>query len=120
MLLRRLTIALAAVSFLGSPVASLYCPTGDAAAMACCQRNANDCNQRGKSDDCCRTVPADGQTAAIAAKAGDLAKPQLSLSPVAILPTATPAAGVPSVIVPARQQHLLQDHSPPGLSVLRV
>lgn len=120
MLLRRLTIALASVSLLGSPVASLYCPTRDPAAMACCQQDANDCNQRGKSDDCCRALPADGQTAAIAAKAGNLAKPQLSPSPVAILPMAILVADLPRVIVPARQQRLLQDHPPPGLSVLRI
>jgi len=120
MSLRRLTIALAAVSLLGSPVASLYCPADDPAAMACCQRDADQCNQRGKSDDCCRTTPTDGQTAAVAAKAGDLAKPQWSVAPVGLPPTAMLAVDLPSVFVRSRQHRQLQDLPPPPLSVLRI
>jgi hypothetical protein len=62
MLLRRLTIAFAAVGLLGSPVASLYCPSEGPAAMACCQQKASECNQPGANDDCCRTVPVDKGT----------------------------------------------------------
>jgi hypothetical protein len=120
MLFRRLTIGLAAVGFFGSPVASLYCPSDDPAAMACCQRDANDCNQRGKSDDCCRTVPTDGQTAAAASKAGDLAKPQWIAAPAAILPALLLAADGPSVSVRTRSAHLVQDLPPPPLAVLRI
>jgi hypothetical protein len=120
MLLRRVALALAAVGLLGSPVASLYCPGDDAAAMACCQRDANGCNQRGKSDDCCRTVPADGQTAAVAAKAGDLAKPQLLIASTGLLPIVTLSAPRPSVSVGIPPEHVLQDLSPPPLCVLRI
>jgi len=120
MLLRRLLIGLTCVGLLGSPVATLACPTADPAAMACCQQDANDCNQRGKSDDCCRTLPGDGQTAATAAKASDIAGAQLNASPAAMLPATTLMVELPDAFLPARKQHRVHDHSPPPLSVLRI
>jgi hypothetical protein len=122
MLLRRLTIALAAVGLLGSPVAGLYCPSDDPAAMACCQQKASECNQPGASDDCCRTVPVDKGT---------------TYSPSHVLAgkaewTSAPAPDglVPIVILvgPSRSGHAFgpvshgaaPDLGPPPLFVLRV
>ncbi len=120
MLLRRLTVAFAAVGLFGSPVSSLYCPSDDPAAMACCQRDANDCNQPGKSDDCCRTLPTDGQTVMVASKAGDLAKPHWIPASVGVLPMTALAAHAPSVRFSIRLEQVLQSLPPPTLSVLRI
>jgi hypothetical protein len=120
MLLRRLTIAAAAAGLLGSPAATLYCPTDDPAAMACCERDANDCNRPGKGDDCCRTAPTDGQAPAVAAKAGGLAKRQPIVASVSFLPMAAPAADRPGLSLKVPPDHVLQDLPPPPLSVLRL
>jgi hypothetical protein len=120
MLVLRLTIAVAVLGLSGSPVASLFCPSDDTAAMACCQRDANDCNQRGKSDDCCRTVPADGQTLAVAAKARDLAKPPLTAAPAAVMPTLAFAAAPPRLALGVRASDISVGFFPPRLSVLRL
>jgi len=44
------------------PLAPLYCPSDDPAAMACCAKQSGACNQpTSPDDDCCRDAPTDGQ-----------------------------------------------------------
>lgn len=120
MLVRRLTIALAALGVLGSPVAALYCGGDDPAAMACCQRDSNDCNQPAKNDDCCRPQPPDGQALAVKVKAGDLAKPQSVAGMAAVLPaTVLPVVSL-SAVLSVRHGHVPRDLPLPPPSVLRI
>jgi hypothetical protein len=52
------TLALA-VALVASPVTVLYCDNSGPAAMACCKNKASECNQPGKTDDCCSKAPTD-------------------------------------------------------------
>lgn len=53
-----------AFSLVGSPLAALYCNDAGPAEMACCKDKASECNQPGATDDWCRTVPVQKDTAA--------------------------------------------------------
>lgn len=120
--LRRLTLTLVALGLAGSPVAALYCGGDDPAAMACCRQQANECNQPGKADDCCRTVPSDGRDGALAVgvKAELAAKLQALMCPAFTLAVAPiPAARGPLALA-VWLDTLPHDLPPPPLSVLRV
>lgn len=66
---RAVTIALLAVSLAGSPLLALYCNDTSEAAMACCQGDMANCNQPGKTEDCCKKSPQRGDGAAVLLKA---------------------------------------------------
>ena len=120
MLVRRLTLAFAALGLVGSPVAALYCGGDDPAAMACCQRDANNCNQPGKNDDCCRPQPPHRPTLAVKVKAGDLAKPQSVAGVAAVLPATVLPVSDPSAVLSVRPGHVPRDLPLPPPSVLRI
>jgi hypothetical protein len=114
------TLALA-VALVGLPLAGLYCDDSGPAAMACCKDKASECNQPGKSDDCCSKAPVDKD-----ASAGPtqqlLGKPQWTsvVSFAALVPSAPtlvpPVSSLTRRLVPA----MSGPDPPPSLSVLRV
>lgn len=88
MSLARATAVVIALSLLGSPLAALYCNQADAAAMACCRGDMSHCNMPGKTEDCCRRVPAGQESQTDAIKAVRLEKSRLG--PLADLPAVSP------------------------------
>lgn len=119
--LRGLTLALTSLALLGSPLAALFCPRTDPAAMACCQNNPQGCNKAGKSDDCCRTVPNDGNASGTLVKSPQAGAP---MHTVALMPAPVAAVPVPTAPLSHRllvaNQHLPLDLPPPLLSTLRI
>lgn len=115
------TLALA-VAIGGSPLVGLYCDDSGPAAMACCQNKASECNQPGKTDDCCRKVPVEKDAAAGPSQrlAG---KPQWTfvVSLDALVPS-TPTAVVLASPSTPRLSHRTPwaDLAPPPLAILRV
>ncbi len=114
------TLALT-VTLGGSPLASLYCDNSTPAAMACCRNKAPECNQPGKTDDCCRT-PAEKDV--FAGSSQQLAgKPQWTsvISFDALVPSAPTPVSLVSFVTP-RLSHgsAWPDPAPPPLSILRV
>ncbi|MGH7318611.1 MAG: hypothetical protein ACRELA_03140, partial [Candidatus Rokuibacteriota bacterium] len=95
MSLGRAATVLIALSLLGSPLAALYCNQTDAAAMACCRGDMSHCNMPGKTEDCCKRVPAgqESQTAALKAERPDKSR----LGPLGDLPAVSP--DVPSSVL---------------------
>lgn len=90
-MLRAVPIALFAVSLIGSPLFALYCNDTSEAAMACCQGDMANCNQPGKTEDCCnKKSPEPGDAAAVLLKAPAPLKVALVAacvaSPVALAP----------------------------------
>jgi len=118
----RLAIALACLSLLVSPVAGLYCGGDDPAAMACCQREAPECNQPGMTDDCCRTQPTDdGQAVSVAAaKARELTKDRWTAGLLDAVPALRVEAELPGVALAAGRDHVPRGLRPASLSVLRI
>lgn len=82
------TAVAVAVALLGTPMAALYCNPSDAASMACCKEDMTGCNLPGKTEDCCREVPQDQETATVTVKAERLAK--IDLAALALEPAALP------------------------------
>ena len=115
------TLALAG-AIVGSPLADLYCDDSGAAAMACCQNKASECNQPGKTDDCCRKIPVEKDASASPGQplAG---KPSWTsvISFDLLVPSAPTAVTLTSSLTP-RLSHRTTwpDLAPPPLSVLRV
>ena len=115
------TLALA-VALIGLPLAGLYCDDSGPAAMACCKNKASECNQPGKTDDCCRKAPIDKD--ASAGPTQQLAgKPQWTcvISLDALVPSAPSIVTLASSLTP-RLSHRTAwaDPPPPRLSILRV
>ena len=115
------TLALA-VALVGSPLAGLYCDDSGPAAMACCKNKASECNQPGKTDDCCSKAPTDKD--AFAGPTHQLAgKPHWTsvISIDALVPSAPIPIHLASFLT-LRLSHRTArpDPSPPPLSVLRV
>jgi hypothetical protein len=112
-------MAMLAVALGVGPVASLYCDVRDQAAMACCKDDMSECNQPGKTDDCCKTGTANHETASNVVQASRLDKLSLHdyVMPSVAAPTGTlaslPAFLEPDLSVPAI-------HSPPLRTLLRV
>ena len=114
----RLTVLLVAVGLSASPVAGLYCDTQGQAAMACCQGDMSECNQPGKTADCCRVAPPSQERAVIVGKALDQ-RPTLDAVALAALPAAT----LPPPTVHLRITRVLTlqvDPSPPRTPILRI
>ena len=114
----RLTVLLVAVGLSASPVAGLYCDTQGQAAMACCQGDMSQCNQPGKTEDCCQVAPTGQESEAIVGKALDQRDP---LDAVAL--PALPAATLPPPTVHLRITRVLTlqaDPSPPRTPILRI
>ncbi len=107
-----------AVASAGSPLAVLYCEDSGPAAMACCQGDASECNQPGKTADCCRVVPTAQDGAVTLAKAPETPSKFhavfLSLEPAPVLWLADlrPTVGA----APLRPADL----SPPRSPILRI
>lgn len=123
MRLARAAAVFVSVSLLGSPVAALYCNSADAGAMACCQGDMPNCNTPGKTDDCCRRVPASQDTAAVSLKAEGLEKPGLTIGPVdlMIVPGATVVALQPAAAWVDRSYLVLPSAGPPARRpILRI
>lgn len=123
MSLARAAAVVIALSLLGSPLAALYCNEADAAAMACCRRDMSHCNMPGKTEDCCRKVPASQESQTAALKAERIEKSRLG--PLHHLPAVTPdlPVSVPRLdaslhaSVPVRPSAA---PSPPRSPILRV
>lgn len=123
MSLPRVAAVVIALSLLGSPLAALYCNQTDAAAMACCRTGMASCNVPGKTEDCCKRVPAGQENQTTALKAERLEKSRLG--PLGDLPAVSPdrPISVPPLeasfhgSVPAR---LFTPVSPPRSPILRV
>ncbi len=114
------TLALAG-AIVGSPLAGLYCDDSGPAAMACCQTKASECNQPGKTDDCCRNVPV--EKAAAGPSQQGAGKPQWTfvVSLDALLPSTPTAVARTSALTPRRShRNTWADLAPPPLSILRV
>ena len=122
--LGRVMAVLIALSLLGSPLAALYCNQSDAASMACCRGDMSHCNMPGKTEGCCKRVPAgqDSQTPALKAERVEKGRvgvgslhltALLPASAVSVLPSETLFLGSTSGRLPATA-------SPPTSSVLRV
>lgn len=104
-----------------SPVAALYCSEGDAAAMACCREDMSQCNQPGKTDDCCRTSPDESREhGALPALKADLKAP--TLNALAVLPLGPELAQRPGIVALGRVQQDVSTGraSPPRSPILRV
>jgi len=121
MFLARSAALMLAVGLVASPVAALFCAEGDAAAMACCREDMSQCNQPGKTDDCCRTSPgvSRDQGALPALKSG-LNAPSLD-SHAALLPQSA-LADQAGFLVLAHAPHSVPtpQASPPRSPILRV
>ena len=115
------TLALA-VAIVGSPLAGLYCNDLGAAAMACCQDKASECNQPGKTDDCCRKVPVEKDAAAGTGQ--QFAGKPLWTSVIsfdALVPSTPTAVILASSLTPRFVHRATRaDLAPPSLSILRV
>jgi len=113
----RLTVLLAAVGLLASPIATLYCDPQGPAAMACCQGDMSECNQPGKTEDCCNVAATSQEGAAIAAKPPDRPIPDIVALPALRAATLSPSpadlriGGIPALQV---------DPSPPRTPILRI
>lgn len=118
----RLTAVLLSVGLLGSPISALYCNDVDAAAMACCQGDMSKCNQPGKTEDCCRKIPASQETAGIATKADRIDRlPLAGPLHVAVLSAAENLhASSAGLALPWRPLELPRDAWPPRNVVLRI
>lgn len=114
----RVFVLLLSSGFVVSPMASLYCDARDAADMACCQGDMAECNQPGKTENCCQVAPTSQESAAIVGKAPDqrVALDAVVL-PVLSLSTLPPPAVHPRVTWSVALQ---VDPSPPRASVLRL
>jgi hypothetical protein len=113
----RLTVLLVAVGLSASPVAGLYCDTQGQATMECCQGDMSECNQPGKTEDCCQVAPTSQEAAAVVGKAPEqthafdaVALPGL---PTALRPP-TAHLRISTVLTPQ------PDTSPPRTPILRV
>lgn len=107
-----------AIALAGSPVAGLYCDDANPAAMACCRDKASECNQPGKTEDCCRVSPAGQETPALVAKAPD-ARNTAHAAVLSFVETPTLQPVVPHLQIgplPARAADL----SPPRSPILRI
>lgn len=107
-----------AIALAGSPVAGLYCDDANPAAMACCRDKASECNQPGKTEDCCRVSPAGQETPALVAKAPD-ARNTAHAAVLSFVETPTLQRVVPHLQIgplPARAADL----SPPRSPILRI
>ena len=121
--LARAAAVVIALSLVGSPLAALYCNQAAAAAMACCRTGMENCNMPGKTEDCCRRVPASQENQTDALKAVRLEKSRLG--PLADLPAVCPdlPVSVPPLetslqgSVPVRPSAA---PSPPRSPILRV
>jgi hypothetical protein len=122
-MLKAVATAALAVALVGSPLAALDCNDTGPAAMACCQDKASECNQPGKTDDCCRKVPVEKDAAV---GPGQVIAGKHNWTSV----ISNPNALVPAVakIIPSSSSLTLRpasrttwaDLAPPPLSVLRV
>ncbi len=110
-----------AVAIVGSPLAGLYCDDSGPAAMACCQNKASECNQPGKTDDCCRKVPVEKATAGPGQQLPGTPHWTSVVSLDALVPS-TPTAAVRTSSLTPRPSHRTTwaDLAPPPLSILRV
>jgi len=114
----RLTVLLVAVGLLASPIAGLYCDPQGQGAMECCQGDMSECNQPGKTEDCCQVAPTSQEGAAIVGKA-----PDQRLTPDAVALPALPKAALPAPTVHLRissVQTPQADPSPPRTPILRL
>ncbi len=115
----RLTVLLVAMGLLASPIAALYCDTQGQAAMECCQGDMSECNQPGKTEDCCQVAPTSQEGAAIVGKA-----PNQRLTPDG--PVALPALAAATLPPPSVRLRISRiptpqaDPSPPRTPILRV
>ena len=119
----RLLLAYLAFALSGSPVAALHCGGDDPAAMECCRRDGNECNQPGKQDDCCRTPPGGQQGTGFLARLDGVAKPLPAPSFAAgVLPLPDLVGVAESVGAPfrLRPNRAAPGFSPPPSSVLRL
>ena len=110
------------VALVGSPLAALYCNDLSPAAMACCKDRASECNQPGKTDDCCRKAPVEKGAAAGPSQV-TAGKPSWTfvVSLDALVPVvAKCAAPVSSLTLRPASRSEWADLPPPPLSVLRV
>jgi hypothetical protein len=119
----RAAVALIALSLLGSPLAALYCNQPDAAAMACCRGDMAHCNMPGKTENCCKKVPAgqDSQTPALKAERIDKSR----LGPLGDLAAVTPdlPVAVPTLEVSLHASipgRFVAPVSPPRSPILRL
>jgi hypothetical protein len=114
----RLTVLLVAVGLSASPVAGLYCDPQGQAAMACCQGDMSECNQPGKTEDCCQVAPTGQESAAIVGKAPDQRDPLDAVAqpalPAATLPPPAMHLSVSGLVT------LQADPSPPRTPILRI
>jgi hypothetical protein len=86
--------------------------------MACCQGDMPECNQPGKTEDCCQVAPTGQESAAIVGKVSDQ---RVALDAVVV--PALPAATLPPPAVNLRVSWsvaLQVDPSPPRTPILRV
>jgi hypothetical protein len=117
--LRVATIAFLTATLGGSPLLGLYCNDASEAAMACCQGDMANCNQPGKTEDCCKKSPQPGDAAAVLMKAPGPVKVALLVGCVAVpVALAPPLPGVSTSQLRASRSV----HSPPptAITVLRV
>lgn len=110
------------VAIVGSPLASLYCVASGPAAMACCQNKASECNQPGKTDDCCRKIPLEKDASAGSGQQLTGKPSWTSVVGFDALVTCTPTAVFLPLSVTPRLSHRITwpDPAPPPLSILRV
>ncbi len=114
------TLALAG-AIVGSPLAGLYCDDSGPAAMACCQNRASECNQPGKTDDCCRNVPVEKGTAGPGQEWVNKPPGASVVSLDALVPSTPRAVVLTSSLTPRLSQRTTwADLAPPPLSILRV
>lgn len=119
--MRRLMLVFVSVGLLGSPASALLCVGDDAAAMACCKNDPQDCNRGGKSDDCCRSLPNDGSGSATLVKS---ASPDAPNQAVVLIPASVASALGCRLSTGRRllvtESHVPLDLPPPLLSPLRI
>jgi hypothetical protein len=122
-MMKAVAAAALAVALVGSPLAALDCNDTSAAAMACCQDKGSECNQPGKTDDCCRKVPV-AKDAAVGPGQVIAGKPSWTSvinNPDALVrAVAKSIPPISSLTLRPAPRTTWADLAPPPLSVLRV
>jgi hypothetical protein len=122
-MLKVVAAAALAVALVGSPLAALDCNDTSAAAMACCQDKASECNRPGKTDDCCRKVPVEKDAAVGPGQviAGKPSWTSVINNPDALVRAVAKSIPlIPSLTLRPASRTTWADLAPPPLSVLRV